>query len=91
MLGTLGPSRRFPLWGWQRRKGGSLNDDTFNMDVRKFLKMVGVTSQREIERAVGEALAAGRLKGDETLQAHVVLTIDGLDFSHDVRGKIALE
>jgi hypothetical protein len=56
------------------------------MGVRKFLKMVGVTSQREIERAVGEALTAGRLKGDETLQARVVLTIDGLDVSHEVRG-----
>lgn len=68
-----------------------MNDDTFNMGVRKYLKMVGVTSQREIERAVGEALATGRLKGDETLQARMVLTIDGLDFSHEVRGEIALE
>ena len=68
-----------------------MNDDTFNMSVRKFLKVVGVTSQREIERAVGEALAAGRLKGNETLQARVVLTIEGLDFSHEIRGDIALE
>ena len=68
-----------------------MNDDTLNMGVRKFLKVVGVTSQREIERAVGEALAAGRLKGNETLQARVVLTIDGLDLSHEVKGDIALE
>jgi len=68
-----------------------MNDDTFNMDVRKFLKMVGVTSQREIERFVSEAMADGRLKGNETLQARVVLTIDGFDFSHEVQGKIALE
>ncbi|MBP2314857.1 DUF6494 family protein [Azospirillum soli] len=68
-----------------------MNDDTFNMDVRKFLKMVGVTSQREIERFVAEALAAGQLKGNETLQARVVLTIDGFDFLHEVRGEIALE
>lgn len=68
-----------------------MNDDTFNMDVRKFLKMLGVTSQREIERAVGEALAAGRLKGNETLQVRVTLSIDGLAFSHEVRGDIALE
>lgn len=68
-----------------------MNDDTFNMDVRKFLKVVGVTSQREIERAVGEALAAGRLKGNERLQVRVVLTIDGLDLSHEVKGEIALE
>ena len=68
-----------------------MNDDTFNMDVRKFLKVVGVTSQREIERAVGEALAAGRLKGNEKLQARVVLTIEGMEFSHEVKGEIALE
>ena len=68
-----------------------MNDDTFNMNVRKFLKMVGVTSQREIGRAVGEALAAGRLTGTETLRARVVLTVEGLDLSHEVRGEIALE
>ncbi|PWC41118.1 DUF6494 family protein [Azospirillum sp. TSO22-1] len=68
-----------------------MNDDTFNMNVRKFLKVVGVTSQREIEHAVGNALAAGRLKGNERLQARVVLTIDGLDLSHEVKGEIALE
>lgn len=68
-----------------------MNDDTFNMDVRKFLKVVGVTSQREIERFVAEAMAAGRLKGDETLHARVVLTIDGSDFTHEIKGDIALE
>ena len=68
-----------------------MNDDTFNMDVRKFLKVLGVTSQREIERAVGEALASGRLKGNETLQVRAVLTIDEIALSHEVRGEIALE
>ena len=68
-----------------------MNDDTFKMDVRKFLKVLGVTSQREIERAVGEALASGRLKGNETLQVRAVLTIDEVALSHEVRGEIALE
>lgn len=68
-----------------------MNDDTFNMDIRKFLKTLGVTSQREIERAVGEALASGRLKGNETLQVRAVLTIDEVALSHEVRGEIALE
>ncbi|HYF87069.1 DUF6494 family protein [Azospirillum sp.] len=68
-----------------------MNDDTFNMDIRKFLKTLGVTSQREIERAVGEALASGRLKGNETLRVRAVLTIDDVALSHEVRGEIALE
>ncbi|MBP2295444.1 MULTISPECIES: DUF6494 family protein [Azospirillum] len=68
-----------------------MNDDTFNMGTRKFLKVVGVTSQREIERAVNDALAAGTLKGNETLKARVVLTIEGLDLSHEIKGDIPLE
>ena len=43
-----------------------MNQDTFNMEVRKFLKVVGVTSQREIEAAVDRAIQSGRIKGDET-------------------------
>ena len=46
-----------------------MDEDRFNMSVRKFLKLVGVTSQREIENAVREAVKAGRLRGDEALQA----------------------
>jgi hypothetical protein len=44
-----------------------MNEDVFNMSLRKFLKKVGVTSQREIEKAVRGALDADRLKGTETL------------------------
>ncbi|WP_448207129.1 DUF6494 family protein [Azospirillum sp. sgz302134] len=68
-----------------------MNEDTFNMDVRKFLKVVGVTSQREIEHAVNDALAAGRLTGTEKLQARVVLTIESVGLSHEIKGEIALE
>ncbi|NYZ12739.1 hypothetical protein HL658_09265 [Azospirillum sp. RWY-5-1] len=68
-----------------------MNDDTLNMDVRKFLKAVGVSSQREIERFVGEAMAARRLTGTETLHARVILSIDGSDFTHEVEGDIRLE
>lgn len=67
-----------------------MNEDQFNMEIRKFLKKVGVTSQREIERAVQEALADGRLKGSETVTARVTLTIDSLDLSHEIDGKISL-
>jgi len=68
-----------------------MKDDVFNMETRKFLKTVGVTSQREIERAVREAIAAGRIKGNERLTARVTLTIDAVGLSHTVEDGIALE
>ena len=68
-----------------------MNHDTFNMGIRKYLKVVGVTSQREIERAVSEAIEAGKLKGNETLQARMVLTIESVGLEHEIKGEIALE
>jgi hypothetical protein len=68
-----------------------MNEDVFNTTIRKFLKHVGVTSQREIEKAVRDALADGKLKGNETLNATMTLTIGGLDVSHEIRGAIELE
>jgi hypothetical protein len=68
-----------------------VNPESFNMSIRKFLKMVGVQSQREIETAVEKALAGGRLKGGETLPARMTLTIDGVGLSVSIDGKIALE
>lgn len=68
-----------------------MNDDTFNMEVRKFLKKVGVTSQREIEQAVREGLESGSLTGSETITASVTLRIEGLDVEHRIDGEIALE
>ena len=67
-----------------------MDDEVFNMALRKFLKEVGVSSQREIERAVKAGLDGGRLTGDETLSARVILTIEGLEFEHRVDGRIAL-
>jgi len=68
-----------------------VNPETFNMSIRKFLKSVGVQSQREIEHAVEKALAEGRLKGNETLPAKMTLTIEGLAISVAIDGRIALE
>jgi len=68
-----------------------MNPATFNMSIRKFLKMVGVHSQREIETAVERALAAGKLKGSETLPAKMTLTVDGVDLVVAFDGKISLE
>ena len=68
-----------------------MNADRFNMEIRKFLKEVGVTSQREIETAVQKALAASRLKGTEKLKSKVVLTVPAIGLTHEVDGVIELE
>ena len=68
-----------------------MDNETFNLDLRKFLKQVGVTSQREIELAVGRALAEGRLDGVKSLSARMVLTVDGIDLTHEVTGDLSLE
>jgi len=68
-----------------------MNEDIFNMEVRKFLKKVGVTSQREIEQAVREALDAGKLQGNETLRAKVTLSVEGIGLKQDIDGEIALD
>ena len=68
-----------------------MNPDAFNMSIRKFLKIVGVQSQREIEAAVERALAGGQLKGGETLTAKMTLVVDGVALDVTFDGKIALE
>jgi Family of unknown function (DUF6494) len=67
-----------------------MNEDVFNGSLRKFLKKVGITSQREIEKAVRDAIAAGRLKGHEKLPAKVILTIGGVSLSHEISDEIEL-
>lgn len=68
-----------------------MNEEVFNMELRKFLKKVGVTSQREIEQAVRTALDEGKLKGNESLRAKVTLELEDLGVSHDIEGAIELE
>jgi len=68
-----------------------MNPDAFNMSIRKFLKMVGVHSQREIESAVERAMASGQLKGGETLPAKMTLVVEGVSLDVTFDGKIALE
>lgn len=68
-----------------------MDDETFNMSLRKFLKTVGVNGQREIEQAVARAIAAGTLKGSETLPATMRLTIDGVALDITFEGELKLE
>jgi hypothetical protein len=67
-----------------------MNEDVFNGSLRRFLKKVGISSQREIEKAVRDAVAAGRLKGHEKLPARMVLTIGGVSLSHEISDEIEL-
>ena len=68
-----------------------MNEETMNLQIRKFLKKVGVTSQREIEKAVREAMDQSRIQGSETLNAVVVLKLPELDVELEISDTIALE
>ena len=68
-----------------------MNDETFNLEIRKFLKVFGITAQREIERAVVAARASGKLAGTEALRTRAVLTIEGLGTLATIDGDIRLE
>ncbi len=68
-----------------------MNEDALNTSVRKFLKKVGVTSQREIEQAVREAVAQGKLKGGETLPAKASISVNGLNLTFEIEGSVELE
>jgi len=67
-----------------------MNEDVFNASLRGFLKKVGITSQREIEKAVRDALASGHLKGHEKLPAKIVLTVGGVNLTHEITAEIEL-
>jgi uncharacterized protein DUF6494 len=67
-----------------------MNEDVFNTSLRGFLKKVGITSQREIEKVVRDALAAGKLRGNEKLPAKMTLTLGGVSFTHEISGEIEL-
>jgi len=67
-----------------------MNEEAFNISVRKFLKNFGVTAQREIEKSVDAGIKAGKLKGTETLKARARLEIQGLPTSLVVEQDITL-
>jgi hypothetical protein len=69
---------------------GAMDEDLLNMEIRKFLKIVGISSQREIEKAVRQAVAARTLTGSETLSANMVLTIPAIGLTHRIDGTLEL-
>ena len=68
-----------------------MDEEAFNISIRKFLKMVGVSSQREIEQAVAKAVAAGAIAGTESFPAKVTLEIQGLRLAVNFDGEIRLQ
>lgn len=68
-----------------------MNPDAFNMSIRKFLKHVGVHSQREIESAVERGIASGKLKGNESLPVKMTLTLGGVEHTVTFEERITLE
>ncbi len=68
-----------------------MDQETFNLSIRKFLKMVGVNSQREIEQAIGKAIESGKLKAEENVAARVTLEIPSLGVKVPFDGDIKLK
>ena len=68
-----------------------MNEETFNLSLRKFLKIVGINSQREIEQAVAKAMTAGLITGTESFPARVTLVVAGLNLNVNFDGEIKLE
>lgn len=68
-----------------------MNEENFNLSLRKFLKMVGVSSQNEIEKAVAKAIADKTISGNETLPATMTLDIAGVKLNVKFEGAITLE
>jgi hypothetical protein len=68
-----------------------MNEETFNLSIRKFLKIVGINSQREIEQAVRKALEEGRIAGNEAFPATMNLEVGGLNLHFKIEGEIKLE
>jgi len=68
-----------------------MQEETFNLSIRKFLKIVGINSQREIEQAVRKAIEDGRIDGNETFPATVTLEVAGLNLNFKIDGEIRLQ
>jgi hypothetical protein len=68
-----------------------MDEETFNLSIRKFLKVVGIGSQREIDRAVAQAISEGSIKGSETFSARMTLVVKGLNVDVSFDGAIKLQ
>jgi hypothetical protein len=67
-----------------------VDEERFNISLRRLLKQFGVTAQRDVEKAVQAALASGALTGREVLQARITMSVEGLPIDTAVEGRIEL-
>ena len=68
----------------------SIDEDRLNLEIRKFLKHVGITSQREIEKAVRAADSGGRLPGHGPLRATMTLSVPAIGLEHVIEHEISV-
>ncbi len=68
-----------------------MNEETLNLSIRKFLKVVGISSQREIERAVVRAIEDRLISGSESFPATMTLEVAGLKVNVKFDGEIKLQ
>jgi hypothetical protein len=68
-----------------------MNEDVFNLEIRKFLKMVGINAQRDIEKVVRESIRNGTLSGEEKLVTTMTLEIPALGMTRRIEGTVALD
>jgi uncharacterized protein DUF6494 len=67
-----------------------MDEEVLNTSLRRFLKKVGITAQREIEKAVRDGVASGKLKGHEALHAKAAFTLAGVELKFEVEGDVEL-
>ena len=68
-----------------------MDENVLNMEIRKFLKLVGVTSQQKIEQQVENSLKNGSLKSNQPLKVSVTLVVERLGLHHEIEGEIRME
>ena len=68
-----------------------MNDEALNMSIRKFLKTVGVKSQLAVEKGVHQAIADGKIEGNETIPLTMTLTVGKLELNVKFKGELTLE
>ena len=67
-----------------------MDEEILNLEIRKFLKNVGITSQREIEKKIREAIETKVIDGNENLEVEVSLNIGKINLAHKISGIIKL-
>ena len=68
-----------------------MNQDNFNMEIRKYLKKIGITSQREITNIVNQSISEGKLTGNETLKESAKIMLHDINFELEIDGEISLD